>query len=94
MDSLFYLLFIDEFIVSSGITLQSIASSLALQANIPGEDIANMSDWSLPTTFENCYQRDHLSCFKFANILITPSFKIDIDIHLDDYTDVYFKSLD
>ncbi|KAI8880158.1 hypothetical protein K501DRAFT_141891, partial [Backusella circina FSU 941] len=52
------------------VSLRSIASSLALAAGIPKEDVVTMGNWSNSQTFENHYRREHLSLFDFTNTLI------------------------
>ncbi|KAG1456001.1 hypothetical protein G6F46_007803 [Rhizopus delemar] len=56
----------------SRVSLRSIASSLALQAGIPKEDIVTMGNWSSSQTFEHHYRREHLSTFDFTNTLVPP----------------------
>ncbi|KAI8878749.1 hypothetical protein K501DRAFT_158420, partial [Backusella circina FSU 941] len=55
----------------SRVSIRSLASSLALQAGIPKNDIVTMGNWSNSTTFENHYCREHLSTFGFTNTLLT-----------------------
>ncbi|KAI9300158.1 hypothetical protein BJ944DRAFT_151964, partial [Cunninghamella echinulata] len=52
------------------VTIRSIASSLALQAGIPKEDIITMGNWASSKTFENHYRREHLSLFGFTDTLV------------------------
>ncbi|RCH94716.1 hypothetical protein CU097_007565 [Rhizopus azygosporus] len=51
------------------VNIRPIASSLALAAGIPKEDVVTMDNWSNSQTFENHYFK-HLSLFNFTNILI------------------------
>ncbi|KAI8991147.1 hypothetical protein BDF20DRAFT_903970 [Mycotypha africana] len=53
------------------VSIRSIASSLALQAGIPKEDIVTMGNWASSSTFENHYRREHLSTFDFTNTFLT-----------------------
>jgi hypothetical protein len=69
------------------VSLRSIASSLALQAGIPKDDIVTMGNWSSSTTFENHYRREHLPNFDFTNTLITTTDK-------DEDYDVFFDAED
>ncbi|KAI9271649.1 hypothetical protein BDA99DRAFT_594773, partial [Phascolomyces articulosus] len=65
------------------VSLRSIASSLALQSDIPREDIVTMGNWASSATFENHYHREHLSTFDFTNTLITCTEDSDEDVFYD-----------
>ncbi|KAI8878748.1 hypothetical protein K501DRAFT_336557 [Backusella circina FSU 941] len=73
----------------SRVSIRSIASSLALQAGIPKDDIVSMGNWSNSTTFENYYCREHLSTFGFTNTLLT--LDEDDDNNSDD---IFFDALE
>ncbi|RCH96867.1 hypothetical protein CU097_013479 [Rhizopus azygosporus] len=70
------------------VSLRPIASSLALKARIPKDDIVTMGNWPSSTGFENHYRREHLSQFDFSNTLI------DIDNATDGDDDQFFDAED
>ncbi|CEG74253.1 hypothetical protein RMATCC62417_09492 [Rhizopus microsporus] len=70
------------------VSLQSIASSLALKARIPKDDIVTMGNWPSSAIFENHYRREHPSQFDFSNTLI------DIDDATDEDDDQFFDAED
>ncbi|EIE78258.1 hypothetical protein RO3G_02962 [Rhizopus delemar RA 99-880] len=61
------------------VTLRSIASSFALQAGIPLDDVVTMGNWTSSKTFESHYRREHLATFDFTNTLVSLG-----DLELDD----------
>jgi hypothetical protein len=61
------------------VTLRSIASSLALKAGIPKDDIVTMGNLSSSAVFENHYCHEHLSQFDFSNTLIAIDDAVDED---------------
>jgi hypothetical protein len=73
------------------VSLQSIASSLALQVGIPKDDIVTMGNWASSTTFENHYRREHLSQFDFTKSLITTDMDQDDDSNMND---IFYYAID
>ncbi|OAD80531.1 hypothetical protein PHYBLDRAFT_138093 [Phycomyces blakesleeanus NRRL 1555(-)] len=74
------------------VSLRSIASSLALQSDIPKADIVTMGHLTWSTTFEKHCLREHLPRFDFTNKLITSG---DDDSEDDsNVEDVLFDAVD
>ncbi|ORE00805.1 hypothetical protein BCV72DRAFT_218471, partial [Rhizopus microsporus var. microsporus] len=52
------------------VNLRSLASSLALRAGIPVEDIVTLGNWSSSDVFHNHYRREHLSLIDITNTVL------------------------
>jgi hypothetical protein len=72
-----------------GVSIRSIASSLALKSGIPKEDIITLGNWVSSSTFENHYRREHLSDYDFTNTLIT-----ELDMDSDGSKEEFFDAED
>jgi hypothetical protein len=55
----------------SRVSVRSLASSLALQANIPLDDIQTLGNWTNSATFQQHYRREHLSQVDFTNTVLS-----------------------
>ncbi|KAI7880026.1 uncharacterized protein EV154DRAFT_568565 [Mucor mucedo] len=78
------------------VSVQSVASSLALQYGMPKEHIVTMGNWASSSTFENHFRREHLSEFDFNSTLIDDK---NIEMESDekifmDASDSFMDSLD
>ncbi|ORE02525.1 hypothetical protein BCV72DRAFT_215075, partial [Rhizopus microsporus var. microsporus] len=81
------------------VSVRSIASSLALRLGIPKEDIVTLRNWTNSSTFENHYQREHMPCFNFTQILLstdsstsTEEERADFDMD-DQEEDTFFDAM-
>ncbi|KAI8329269.1 hypothetical protein BD560DRAFT_342110, partial [Blakeslea trispora] len=61
------------------VSVRSLASSLALRAGIPKENIVTMGYWSGSQVFENHYRREQMSQFDITNSLLS-GFTGDIEV--------------
>ncbi|KAG1525821.1 hypothetical protein G6F51_014350 [Rhizopus arrhizus] len=53
-----------------GVSVRSLASSMALHHGIPLDDIVTLGNWSSSTTFHNHYRRQHMSMVDFSRALL------------------------
>ena len=53
-----------------GVSVRSLASSIALHHGIPLDDIVTLGNWSSSTTFHNHYRRQHMSMVDFSRALL------------------------
>lgn len=68
------------------VNVRSLASSLALKAGLPLEDIQTLGNWSNSATFQNHYRREHLALIDFTASVLPDSEAIFDYVEMDEST--------